>query len=125
VLYSGGSSYEITGGRVYVIPKELKTQYAEWDEKQRAYIVLSKIHTNEGVITEPMMIDEFLDPSDSPLVTVYSGESAKRFIKLAVSIISRYYRGGIMSLPLSNRDCYRFAVALSRMASLEPIADIV
>jgi hypothetical protein len=127
VLWSGGTTYEIQEKSVYVMPKEMKQHAeAEWDNLQKKYIVLSKIYVKGGVIIEPMTIDEFINPSEAPISFVYRGEAVKRFISLTRKILSKYYKGGsTMSLPLSNKECYRFAVALARMSQLQSISDVL
>jgi len=125
ILYSGGTSYEVKGKEVFVLPREIKMQYAEWNSELGKYITLSRIYTAKETIIEPVLFDEFLPPSESPLSIRYSGNSAEKFLRTLRDILAKYHQGkNILRLPMHDRLVLRFAIMLARMAELSDISNV-
>jgi len=119
ILQSGGTSYEVFSGSVFVLPKEVKRMYGEWNPQIGCYVTL----TSYG---EVLHVQDNILPSQLNLQIKYTGPSVRRFITLLEKIMMKYYKGnGILRLPFYDREAKRVAIALARMASLQPISDIV
>jgi hypothetical protein len=118
ILHSGGSTYEITDSGIYIIPKWYKETFGMWNGQIGQYVVV----TSSG---EVLHVSDTAIPTEMNVRIKYAGVSARRFVGLLNKILARYYRGGVMKLPLYDREVKRVAIALARMASLQPISDIV
>jgi hypothetical protein len=119
ILWSGGTTYEISSSTVYVLPKIMKENYGQWNPQIGQYVILTR-HGEVVHVPDNMM------PSNLGIIVKYTGESVKRFIELAQRILMKYYRGGgVMKLPLSDKNAFRFAVCLARMSQLQGISDVI
>jgi hypothetical protein len=119
VLKSGGTTYQIQGDEVLVIPKWYKEAFGAWNPAVGAYVTV----TTYG---EVLHVSDDILPSELPITVRYTGESAKKFVRIARDVLARYYRGGnVLRLPLSNKLVWKFAVCLTRMSLLQSIKDIV
>jgi len=126
LIYSGGSVYEISKDRVYVLPRMIKEAHATWNKELGKYVALSRIYYHDKVVVDPVLFNEFLDPSESPITIRYSGNAVKRFVRLTKDVLMKYSRGSnILKLPLSDKLAQKFAICLARMANLEKISDVV
>ena len=119
VLKSGGTTYQIQDNEVLVTPKWYKEAFGAWNPAIGAYVVLTTygevLHVNDDIL-----------PSELPITVRYTGESAKKFVRMARDVLARYYRGGnVLRLPLSDRLVWKFAVCLARMSQLQSIEDVV
>jgi hypothetical protein len=119
ILWSGGTTYEIGHNAIYVLPKYEKEVYGQWNPQIGQYVVLLKYG-------EVIHVPDNMLPSNLNFSIKYTGKSAERFISLLRKVMAKYYRGGgVMKLPLSDKDAFRLAVCLARMANLETISDVV
>ena len=117
-IWSGGSTYEVVGDAVYVLPKMLKEMGAQWNASVKAYVVIS--HGNV------LHVQDTILPSQLNLHIKYSGASAKRFISLLYKVLMRYHKGQpVVKLPLYDKDAYRLAVCFAKMSQLQDISDVV
>jgi hypothetical protein len=119
ILWSGGTTYEIGHNAIYILPKELKNIYGQWNPQIGQYVVLTRhgevIHVPDNIL-----------PSNLDFSIKYTGKSVERFRSLLYKVLMRYYKGQpVVKLPLYDKDAYRLALCLARMANLETFSDVV
>jgi hypothetical protein len=118
LLRSGGTTYEVVNDVVYVLPSWVKEAYGQWDGATKKYVTV--IHG------EVLLLDDTARPSELPMTIKYKGEAVKRFILLLQKVLMMYHRGGkVLRLPLADRNVFKLAIALARMAELQDISNVV
>ncbi|MDT7969497.1 MAG: hypothetical protein RQ842_02950 [Vulcanisaeta sp.] len=116
VIKSGGSTYQVIGNDVLIIPRAYKELYGMWNSKIKKYVVMTSygdvLHVSDDVL-----------PSELPLVFKY--KNATKFIQVLMDILKMYYRGQpVLQLNTSDRRVMKLAIYLARMSQLQSIADV-